>query len=171
MLAGNPYKRSFDGSDMAKAIGVNCLGGSREPTRQPDFPPNNCPNGMRLEVMFPSCWDGKNVDSKNHQSHVAYPVGVREPNGVHLRRRLFWLTLHCRVRPDPAQADSPSESKRSSTRSCGAWIRGRIVGRRRRIHRSRSSCRRATRPVILFMGCVHGRFRRGLLCERKLTTR
>ncbi|POY75568.1 hypothetical protein BMF94_1190 [Rhodotorula taiwanensis] len=102
MLAGNPYKRSFDGSDMAKAIGVNCLGGSREPTRQPDFPPNNCPNGMRLEVMFPSCWDGKNVDSKNHQSHVAYPVGGETgpcPSGFPVRIETLFYEIMWSVDP------------------------------------------------------------------------
>ncbi|BGP31993.1 hypothetical protein JCM10296v2_003772 [Rhodotorula toruloides] len=76
MLAGSPYLRSYNASsDMAKAIGANCLGGKADPTRNPWLPPENCPNGLRLEVMFPSCWDGKNVDSASHQSHVAYPAG------------------------------------------------------------------------------------------------
>jgi len=36
-----------------------------------------CPNGanLRLHVRFPSCWDGKNLDSADHKSHMAYPVG------------------------------------------------------------------------------------------------
>ncbi|BGP24567.1 hypothetical protein JCM10295v2_003485 [Rhodotorula toruloides] len=76
ILAGNPYLRSYNASsDMAKAIGANCLGGKMDPTRNPWLPPENCPNGLRLEVMFPSCWEGKNVDSASHQSHVAYPAG------------------------------------------------------------------------------------------------
>ncbi|BGP48105.1 hypothetical protein JCM10450v2_003977 [Rhodotorula kratochvilovae] len=75
MLTGNPYKRSYDDSSlMDKAIGINCLGGE-DPTRRPEFPTVNCPNGMRLEIMFPSCWDGEHNDSPNHQSHVAYPEG------------------------------------------------------------------------------------------------
>lgn len=41
------------------------------PNYQNAFPQN----GLRLEVMFPSCWDGKNVDSASHQSHIAYPAG------------------------------------------------------------------------------------------------
>ncbi|GAA5987967.1 hypothetical protein JCM10908_007292 [Rhodotorula pacifica] len=102
MLAGNPYQRSFDGSDMANAIGVNCLGGKREPTRLPDFPPNNCPNGMRLEVMFPSCWDGKNVDSANHQSHVAYPKGGESgpcPDGFPVRIETLFYEIMWSVDP------------------------------------------------------------------------
>ncbi|GAA5897030.1 hypothetical protein JCM8208_006149 [Rhodotorula glutinis] len=73
MLVGNPYKRSYDeNSLMDKAIGINCLGGDK-PTRRPEFPTVDCPSGMRLEVMFPSCWNGKDTDSANHFDHLAYP--------------------------------------------------------------------------------------------------
>ena len=37
-------------------------------------------NSLRLHVTFPSCWDGKNLDSANHQSHVAYPTRGRCPS-------------------------------------------------------------------------------------------
>ncbi len=30
---------------------------------------------IRGEVTFPSCWDGQNLDSDNHKSHMAYPQG------------------------------------------------------------------------------------------------
>ena len=43
MLAGNPYKRSFDGSPMAEAIGINCIGGKSRPTKKHEFPTENCP--------------------------------------------------------------------------------------------------------------------------------
>ena len=43
-----------------------------------------CPNArraaLRLHVTFPSCWDGKNLDSASHQSHVVYPVRGRCPS-------------------------------------------------------------------------------------------
>jgi hypothetical protein len=29
---------------------------------------------LRLHVNFPSCWDGVNLDSSDHKSHMAYPV-------------------------------------------------------------------------------------------------
>lgn len=29
--------------------------------------------GLRLHVTFPSCWDGRSLDSADHQSHMAYP--------------------------------------------------------------------------------------------------
>jgi len=30
-------------------------------------------SGLRAQIVMPSCWDGKNLDSPNHKSHVAYP--------------------------------------------------------------------------------------------------
>ena len=37
-----------------------------------------CPSGreseLRLHVNFPNCWDGANLDSANHQSHMAYSL-------------------------------------------------------------------------------------------------
>jgi uncharacterized protein DUF1996 len=30
-------------------------------------------SGLRLHVSFPSCWDGTNLDSADHKSHMAYP--------------------------------------------------------------------------------------------------
>jgi hypothetical protein len=37
-------------------------------------PPRECPRGTRLalRVTFPNCWDGKNLDSPDHQSHMTY---------------------------------------------------------------------------------------------------
>jgi hypothetical protein len=31
---------------------------------------------MRAQVFFPSCWDGKNLDSSDHMSHMSYPIGA-----------------------------------------------------------------------------------------------
>lgn len=36
--------------------------------------PNDRAGGLRLHVNFPNCWDGTNLDSANHQSHMAYSV-------------------------------------------------------------------------------------------------
>jgi hypothetical protein len=33
-----------------------------------------------MTVSFPQCWDGVNVDSPDHRSHLAYPVGTRCPS-------------------------------------------------------------------------------------------
>ncbi|KAL4757157.1 DUF1996 domain-containing protein [Aspergillus foveolatus] len=29
---------------------------------------------LRSQVFFPSCWDGENLDSSDHKSHMAYPA-------------------------------------------------------------------------------------------------
>ncbi|KAK3714818.1 hypothetical protein LTR37_007553 [Vermiconidia calcicola] len=36
-----------------------------------EFPKKHCPGGMRVNINFPNCWDGKNIDSDDHQNHVA----------------------------------------------------------------------------------------------------
>ena len=40
-----------------------------------------CPGGTYLSarIMFPSCWDGRNLDSPDHKSHMAYPIRERCP--------------------------------------------------------------------------------------------
>jgi len=83
MIAGDPTLRK-------KASGplVNChrclaksertMGGNGAPCDRSDtaeFPSKPCPGGIRVTVIFPSCWDGKNVDSPDHKSHVAYAPG------------------------------------------------------------------------------------------------
>ena len=59
----------------------NCgvLGGVRASSEVQSCP-NARRNGLRLHVTFPSCWDGRNLDSASHQSHVAYPVAGRCPS-------------------------------------------------------------------------------------------
>ncbi|EFQ34211.1 hypothetical protein CGRA01v4_03966 [Colletotrichum graminicola] len=64
-----------------RAIGFNCLNYARAPEGTlyrhalPDkaFLDANCADGVRFEMMFPSCWNGKDVDSPDHKSHMAYP--------------------------------------------------------------------------------------------------
>ncbi|GAA5933834.1 DUF1996 and WSC domain-containing protein [Sporobolomyces koalae] len=78
MLAGDPFRRTYnDKAEVDRAIGWNCLG-SPSPTRNPWLPRVNCPDGLRGEIRFPSCWDGKNL-YKSDQSHVAYSKGESGP--------------------------------------------------------------------------------------------
>ncbi|KLU85568.1 hypothetical protein MAPG_04591 [Magnaporthiopsis poae ATCC 64411] len=54
------------------------MGGAGAPCDSSDtaeFPNKPCPGGIRATVIFPSCWDGKNLDSPDHVSHVAYQPG------------------------------------------------------------------------------------------------
>lgn len=99
MLAGDMRQRNFtlpvpdpekpwtgdDATQSAlaqKALGFNCLHYDVNPPEAtlyrhflPDksFLDENCSSGLRLEVMFPSCWNGKDLDSDDHRSHMAYP--------------------------------------------------------------------------------------------------
>jgi hypothetical protein len=43
--------------------------------------PTTCPVGdfVRMEVQFPQCWDGKNLDSPDHKSHMSYPDSRNPP--------------------------------------------------------------------------------------------
>jgi len=40
---------------------------------------NRVPTYLELHVNFPDCWDGRRLDSPDHQSHVAYPMRGRCP--------------------------------------------------------------------------------------------
>jgi hypothetical protein len=82
MTAGDPFRRSFNSSIVAQtAVQVACLAAqpNKETNGFPD-PSLYCLNGMRMQVYFPQCWNGKDIDSPNHQSHVAYPID-RYDNG------------------------------------------------------------------------------------------
>ncbi|CRK42608.1 hypothetical protein BN1708_008799 [Verticillium longisporum] len=85
-----------------RSMGFNCLNyaGQAEPTLYRHFLPNqqfiqaNCPNGIRTEMNFPSCWNGVDLDSEDHRSHVAYPDEINNgqcPEGFdkHLPNMLF----------------------------------------------------------------------------------
>ncbi|KAF2646762.1 hypothetical protein P280DRAFT_18566 [Massarina eburnea CBS 473.64] len=88
-----------------KAIGMNCLDYSKtpEPSMYRHFLPDkayldaNCANGIRAEIFFPSCWNGKDLDSDDHKSHVAYPDLVNGgdcPKGFeHRIPSLFFETI------------------------------------------------------------------------------
>lgn len=73
-MVGSPSTRTYDNSLQSQAIGWNCLGlAPGVVSRQPYLPTQNCPDGLRGEIRFPSCWDGINLDSADHISHMAYP--------------------------------------------------------------------------------------------------
>ena len=89
-----------------RAVSFNCLHYSRgdvEPSMYRHFMPDKafldreCTNGIRAELIFPSCWDGKNVKSSNHKDHVAYPDEINDgqcPEGFDTRLpSLFFETI------------------------------------------------------------------------------
>lgn len=75
MIAGNPFKRNYTGDFAAQAISFACLNYDGPATAETNgFPDYNCPDGLRAQVFFPACWDGVNLDSADHESHMAYPA-------------------------------------------------------------------------------------------------
>jgi hypothetical protein len=43
-------------------------------------PPTQCDSGvMVMSLRFPNCWDGVNLDSPDHRSHMSYPANGRCP--------------------------------------------------------------------------------------------
>ncbi|EON97330.1 hypothetical protein UCRPA7_7173 [Phaeoacremonium minimum UCRPA7] len=80
MIAGDPMLRS--GEKMQKQICHRCFSNIQQnpfggaPCTGQDtaaFPKSTCGGGIRATITFPTCWDGKNLDSPDHKAHVAYP--------------------------------------------------------------------------------------------------
>ncbi|KAF2774222.1 WSC-domain-containing protein, partial [Teratosphaeria nubilosa] len=85
MLAGDPFQRNETNATAApgQAVSFVCLDYSGVNSEQVlNMPDRNCPDGLRAQVYFPSCWDGVKLDSENHSSHMAYPVGGSYDNGA-----------------------------------------------------------------------------------------
>ncbi|KAF7442882.1 DUF1996 multi-domain protein [Pyrenophora tritici-repentis] len=88
-----------------KALGFNCLNydiapeGSRFRHTLPskEYLDAHCKNGIRAELFFQSCWNGKDVTAPDHKSHVAYPdmiQGGKCPKGYETRLpSLFYETI------------------------------------------------------------------------------
>jgi hypothetical protein len=95
MLVGDAMRR-VDNIDptmtASKALTFRCFNGTDpgpygSPGTGPEdtvgFPAHTCSGGIRTNIFFPQCWDGINLDSPNHQSHVAHPAGTpNEADGL-----------------------------------------------------------------------------------------
>src|SRR4051812_25643059 len=68
--AGTARAPGPDGSSIAR---WSCL---HAPQVQPSKNFVTCPVGTMLEsyLDFPQCWNGRDLDSADHKSHMAYPV-------------------------------------------------------------------------------------------------
>ncbi|KAL8377274.1 hypothetical protein RB595_008113 [Gaeumannomyces hyphopodioides] len=83
MLAGDVSRTTKAGGPLTichrcLSASERVMGGSGAPCDRSDtseFPSKPCPGGIRTTVIFPSCWDGKNLDSPDHKSHVVYQAG------------------------------------------------------------------------------------------------
>ena len=90
-MRGNTYVRAFPRG--LKMVAGNATATGPAATRQlqgvvtfvclnyvngssggPTFPQTACPQGLRTQIMFPSCWNGKSLYEPD-MSHVVYPSG------------------------------------------------------------------------------------------------
>jgi len=96
MLTGDPAVRTMNtNSAEAKKLSYRCFTDARRSGETSGAEPGGgissgqdtyampdkvCPGGFRSQLYFPTCWDGKNLDSPDHKSHVAYAVSRRCPS-------------------------------------------------------------------------------------------
>jgi hypothetical protein len=74
ILAGNSKATTFGQSKASKYVCINiAMQHSNGMKWQSTIPHCGPESFMQQVVLFPQCWDGKNLDSPNHQDHMAYP--------------------------------------------------------------------------------------------------
>ncbi|KAG9225080.1 hypothetical protein CCMSSC00406_0008756 [Pleurotus cornucopiae] len=82
MLSGSPLLRTYDSNSFAQqAVTFLCLDFNGQTTRHSELPKKVCPSGVRAQINFPNCWDGKNTDSPDHKSHVAFQANGPDTGG------------------------------------------------------------------------------------------
>src|SRR4029079_19174567 len=76
MIAGDPSASAPNPTVFNKRW--KCIGGPNNQNALYQASIGNCDVGAQLyqEVFFPQCWDGVNLDSPDHKSHMSYTVNV-----------------------------------------------------------------------------------------------
>ncbi|TAQ86807.1 hypothetical protein B7494_g4889 [Chlorociboria aeruginascens] len=110
MLSGNNNARSFDNTTMtysgdpnnpptqvANRVTFACIDYNSPQAENPYMANTNCPDGLRAQIDFQSCWDGVNLYLSD-QSHVDYlssiDNGVCSPDYPVLLPHLFFEILY-----------------------------------------------------------------------------
>jgi hypothetical protein len=73
MIGGNSKATAAQWSGPQQIVTWICLNGSASSSGSATIPNCRVGDAVRLTVIFPQCWDGKNLDSPDHKSHMAYP--------------------------------------------------------------------------------------------------
>ncbi|KAI2617885.1 hypothetical protein GGR54DRAFT_202254 [Hypoxylon sp. NC1633] len=83
MITGDPTIRTKEEAQRYRQLTYTCLQDPMTRTGETlDMPKQPCPAGIMANLRFPTCWDGVNLDSPNHASHVSYPAsGTFEDGG------------------------------------------------------------------------------------------
>ena len=82
-------------SVAAWTCGASAGRSSEIPTCPPD-------RGARMVVTFPDCWNGTDLDSADHRSHVAYSTGGACPTGFPVAVPQLTFTVAYPLTGDPA---------------------------------------------------------------------
>jgi len=69
MFVGDIYARTLEEAARFRQLTYTCLDTfvTRSPERI-DFPQRRCKEGIMTSLRFPTCWDGKNLDSPDHMA-------------------------------------------------------------------------------------------------------
>ncbi|KAI5860244.1 hypothetical protein GGS23DRAFT_240943 [Durotheca rogersii] len=83
MIVGDPSYRTQAQASKYRQLTYTCLENILTRTGETmDLPKKPCKAGIMSNIRFPTCWDGKNLDTADHSSHVAYPQsGTFESGG------------------------------------------------------------------------------------------
>ncbi|KAL2262372.1 hypothetical protein VTK26DRAFT_1555 [Humicola hyalothermophila] len=83
MIVGNPMFRTQAEASRYRQLTFTCLDTMYTRTGETtSMPTRPCNEGIMANIRFPTCWDGVNLDSPDHGSHVAYPEsGTFESGG------------------------------------------------------------------------------------------
>lgn len=137
ILAGNSTATSPQKRPNSNGLLTYWMCLQKSPFKLSSFSPTirtDCKRGevLRLRVTFPQCWDGKNLDSADHQSHMAYAQrrfgGCPSSHPVALPE----ITINTDYEfGDPANlkrwrlvTDAADESKPAGLTLHGDWVNG-----------------------------------------------
>lgn len=71
MTVGKPETDTLEAATANRGLRYTCLQTIlTRGAETPGFPEKPCPAGIMAIHHFPACWDGKNLDSPDHQSHM-----------------------------------------------------------------------------------------------------
>jgi PKD repeat protein len=127
-----------------RVIQWGCLGVNRPATSAMAEP---CPAGSKLElyVDFPDCWNGRDRDAPDHQSHMAYSNGGECPPGHPIAVPRLQFKLRYPVLGGPGFELSSGEAITAHGDFLNAWEQDELVRRVEDcLHRTSSATRRAT---------------------------
>lgn len=77
MIAGDHSATPQEPQDTS-IVRWHCQSWESDDASNPRFsstiPDCSAPDRVRMDIFFPSCWNGVDLDSEDHKSHMAYPV-------------------------------------------------------------------------------------------------